>query len=93
MPDATEPSSPTGSGESPSSGGTDLRILPVHVLDLGKAKSGDIRDLTKGRGKLLDEVTDTLLELAATADDQSTSKTLVPVVMVVERTRKRKSIF
>lgn len=85
---ATPPvaSSATGSTSTAES----RRALPIHILDLGRARSGDVKDLKKGRGKLLDEITDALVDVQATVDDASGREEIVPVVLIVERKRKRK---
>jgi len=79
----------TGASADNSSSGK-ARVLPIHILDVGKAKSGDVKDLKKGRGKLLDEVADTIVELEASVAESAVGQNVVPVIVVVERKRKQK---
>jgi Family of unknown function (DUF6200) len=85
---SSTPSRPSASASAPAE--PELSSLPVHVLDLGKAKSSEVKDLKKGRGKLFDEISDTLLDLEL-ASDAAKSGSVVPVVLIVERKRKRKT--
>jgi hypothetical protein len=93
MPENTKPSTtstaPSASPGSSGAGESNLRVLPIHVVDLGKARSGDVKDLKKGGGKLLDEVADAVYDVQLGLDE-NTEKNVVPVVLVVERKRKRK---
>jgi hypothetical protein len=64
-------------------------ITPV-VVELGKAKAKAIKRLKKGRGRLMNEVFDVLDEVTETLGDELEGKTLVPIVMVYRKKRKRK---
>jgi len=59
------------------------------ILDLGRAKSKDVRDLKRGRGKLLGDVHDAIEEVTASLGDQAEGKQLVPVVLIYRRRARR----
>jgi hypothetical protein len=80
------------SSEGTNPDGTDARVLPIHIIDLGKRKSGDVKDLKRGHGKLLEEVGDAL-EDADLGLDQVTQQDVVPLIIIVERKRKRRGLF
>lgn len=63
-------------------------IAPV-IIDLGKEKKGRIKDLKRGRGRLLAEVAAVLNEVRASLGDEAGDKQLVPVVLIYKKkTRK-----
>jgi hypothetical protein len=64
-------------------------IAPV-VVDLGKEKRKTIKDLKKGEGKLMGEVTRVLEEVRAKSAELA-SKELVPVVMIYQKKAKKKT--
>lgn len=59
---------------------------PMVVVDLGKTSAKKIRQLKKGKGKLIDEVNDAL-ELAGA--NSLTDKQLVPIVFVYRQKKKK----
>lgn len=59
------------------------------VLDLGKKSRKQIRRLRKGRGNLMDRVTDVIADLKAEGTIDAAAQ---PVIIVV-RQRAKKSIF
>lgn len=63
-------------------------ISPV-IVDLGKIKSSKIKRLKKGKGPLVDELFDVMDDVAEALGDEFEGKTLVPVVMVYEKKRKK----
>ena len=69
------------------SAGPDV-VTPV-VVDLGKVKRKHVKRLKRGEGKLADEVLDVLDEVNDELGDELEGTTLVPVVMVYERKRKK----
>jgi len=74
---------PAGKSDSPASS--------VVIVDLGKQKRKEIKELRKGTGKLMDEVRDTLAELRGNGTISSTAE---PVVLIVrEKLRKPKMWF
>ena len=68
-------------------------IHPPIIIDLGKAKKKRVRRLKRGRGRLMDEVQDTLEEVRQRLGDQAKGKELVPVVMIYRKRRKRKGLL
>jgi Family of unknown function (DUF6200) len=52
------------------------------VIDLGRKSRKDVRDLRKGRGRLMDDVEDAIEELREAG---AISATVQPVIVVVER--------
>jgi hypothetical protein len=84
MPFSTEAGSVTDADAS-------LEALPIHLVDLGKAKPKDIKALKRGGGKLHQDVIEALEEIEFNLGEDAAGKTLLPVVIVVERKRKRRS--
>jgi len=82
----TEDSSPTGHHEEGA-----IEALPIHLVDLGKARAKAIKQLKKGGGKLHQAVLDALGEVEFALGEDATGKTILPVVVVVEKKRKRQS--
>ena len=79
--DAREPAKSEGS----------FGALPIHMVDLGKAKPKAIKELKRGGGKLHQAVVEALGEIEFNLGDEAAGKTVLPVVVVVERKRKRRS--
>lgn len=65
-------------------------IEPV-VVDLGKKSRKQIRNLKKGKGKLVHDVAAVIEEVKATGGADLTGKELVPVVIIYSRKRKKRS--
>lgn len=63
-------------------------ITPV-VVDLGKVGRKQIKRLKRGEGKLADEVLDVMDEVVATLGSDLEGATLVPLVMIYQRKRKK----
>ena len=59
------------------------------VIDLGKTKTKRIKDLKKGKGKLVDEVNDVIEDVRARLGADATGKQLVPVVLIYRKRDKR----
>ncbi len=55
------------------------------IIDLGRKKRKQVKDLRKGKGKLVDTVLETLEELKK---NNQVSETSQPVIVVVESRRK-----
>lgn len=68
-----------------------FEALPIHMVDLGKAKPKAIKELKRGGGKLHQAVVEALGEIEFNLGDEAAGKTVLPVVVVVERKRKRRS--
>ena len=76
--------------EIPKSAGS-FEALPIHMVDLGKAKPKAIKELKRGGGKLHQAVVEALGEIEFNLGAEAAGKTVLPVVVVVERKRKRRS--
>jgi hypothetical protein len=59
------------------------------VLDVGKAKRKDIKNLEKGCGKIVVDVQDAVTEVTSSLGDQAEGKQFVPVVLVYRKKRRR----
>lgn len=67
-----------------------LEALPIHLVDLGKVRPKAIKQLKKGGGKLHQAVVDALGEIEFGLGVEAAGKTILPVVVVVEKKRKRR---
>jgi hypothetical protein len=63
-------------------------VTPI-VIDLGKEKRKRIKDLKRGRGKLLDDVARVLEEVRSTLGEEAGGKQLVPIVVVYRKKSRR----
>ncbi len=62
-----------------------VEITPPIVVDLGKQRPKRIKALERGRGKLMNEVTDVLAQVQISLGDEAEGKTLVPIIVLYER--------
>jgi hypothetical protein len=62
------------------------------IIDLGKQKSRDLKDLKKGEGKLWDEVLDVVEEVKDMLGEEADGKVLVPIVMLYQQKPKRQRL-
>jgi hypothetical protein len=60
------------------------------IVDLGKQKAANIKDLKKGKGKLWEEVFEVVDEVKSKLGEEASGKVLVPVVVVYRSKPKRK---
>jgi hypothetical protein len=67
----------------------DEGLSPI-VLSVGKKKKRAIKDFKRGRGRLMDEVEQTLEEVRAGLGANAIGKELVPVVMIYRQKQKKK---
>lgn len=67
-----------------------VQVQPI-VVDLGKKKKKQIRNLKRGRGPLLEDVADVVEKVRASLPEQLAGKELVPVVIVYRQKKKRSS--
>jgi hypothetical protein len=63
--------------------------MPI-VIDLGKERQKRIRQLKRGRGRLLDEIDEVVEHVKAGLGPDDQAKQLVPIVMVYRKKQKRK---
>ena len=69
----------------------EVDITEPIIINLGKQKRKRIKRLLKGRGKLLDEVEDVVIEVTSLLDEELAGKTVVPLVLVYQKKPKRKN--
>jgi len=67
-----------------------VQVQPI-VVDLGKKKKKQIKNLKRGRGPLLEDVADVVEKVRASLAEQLAGKELVPVVIVYRQKKKRSS--
>lgn len=60
------------------------------IVDLGAQKTGRIKDLKKGQGKLWEEVLSVVDEVKAMLGEDADAKIILPVVMIYQKKPKRK---
>lgn len=68
---------------------TDSELSPI-ILDVGKKKKRQVKDLKRGRGRLMDEVEQTLEDVRAGLGPQAEAKEIVPVVLLIRQKPKRR---
>ena len=62
------------------------------VIDLGAQKSGRIKDLKKGKGRLWDEVLNVVEETKEMLGAEADGKILLPVILIYKKKLKRKGL-
>lgn len=67
-------------------------MLPM-VVDLGKQRRSRIKDLKRGRGKLIGEVDQVMERVQAELGVDAAGKQFVPVVIVFEKKSKKRRGF
>jgi hypothetical protein len=66
----------------------------LHVVDLGKARSKQIRALKDGDGPLINDIATALADIEGSMTaEQLVGKALYPVVFIVERRRKKTGLM
>ena len=65
-------------------------VLTPVIVDLGKQKAKDVKQLLKGKGRLLDEVNECIEELRKSG---AISNAVQPVILLVKRKAKRPSLM
>jgi hypothetical protein len=68
---------------------TAARVTAPVVVSLGTEKQKRIRQLKRGRGKLMDEVGQVLEQVRTSFGEHADGKIFVPVVLVYRRKRRR----
>jgi hypothetical protein len=64
--------------------------VPPIVVDLGKARRRQLKDLKQGRGKLADEVHDVVARVRDDLGASASGIQFVPVVIIYKRKTKKK---
>jgi len=64
-------------------------VTPI-VVDLGKTRRSRIKDLKRGRGKLMDEVQDVMTRVREDLGPTADGKQLIPIVIVYKRKAKKR---
>lgn len=64
-------------------------VMPI-VIDLGKEKKKRIKNLKRGRGKLMAEVASVIEEVRASMGAEAGGQQLVPVILIYKQKRKGK---
>jgi len=70
-----------------------VEITTPIMVNLGKQRPKRLKALKRGKGKLMNEVAEVLEEVALNLADEVDGKTLVPVILVYEKKKKRKQKY
>lgn len=62
------------------------------IIELGTKKSGTIKDLKKGKGKLWDEVLNVVDETRDMLGAEAEGKVLVPVILIYQKKSRRRGL-
>jgi hypothetical protein len=65
-------------------------VTPPIVITLGTASRPRIRQLKRGRGPLMDEVSEAVDQVRTSFGDEASGKVFVPVVLVYQRKTPRR---
>ena len=68
----------------------EVEVTEPIILNLGKQKRKQIKNLMEGRGKLWFEVQDVIDEVSTMLGDELEGKTIVPLILIYRRKPKRK---
>ena len=60
------------------------------ILDMGKKKRRALKDLRRGRGRLMDEVEQSLDEVRIGLGEEMAGKQIVPIVLVYKKKSKKR---
>ena len=72
----------------------DADANPPIVIDLGRQKKKRIKQLKRGRGKLVERVNEAVAQVRAALGSEAQGKEFVPVAVIFRRDEKsRKGIF
>jgi len=61
------------------------------ILDLGKTKGKNIKQLKQGRGKLIGDIDEAMKEVSLSMGSQADGKQLIPVVLLYRKKAKRRA--
>ena len=64
-------------------------IAPI-IIDLGKEKRKRIKDLKRGRGRLMNEVSGVINEARMNLGAEADGKEFIPIILIYRKKRKRK---
>jgi len=64
-------------------------IAPI-IIDLGKEKRKRIKDLKRGRGRLMNEVAGVINEARMNFGAEAEGKEFIPIILIYRKKRKRK---
>jgi hypothetical protein len=64
-------------------------IAPPIIINLGKAKAKRIKNLKRGRGKLMDEVREALEQVRMNLGEDAPGGQMIPVVLIYQKKPKR----
>ena len=67
------------------------RVYAPIIIDLGKTRRKRIKQLKRGRGKLMREVQDVLDEVQMDLGKEAEGKEFIPVVLIYRRRRRRRN--
>jgi hypothetical protein len=74
------------------SGETTTEMAQPIIVDLGKQKSSNLKDLKKGQGKLWDEVLSVVDEAQEMLGEEADGKVLIPIILIYEKKPKRSNL-
>ena len=68
------------------------------IIELGRTRRRNIRQLRQGRGRIIDDVNEAIGEVGTSLGDEAQGKQLVPIVLVYrkrrgKRKRRRRGLF
>jgi hypothetical protein len=69
-----------------------VEITQPVIIDLGKQKSKNIKDLKIGKGKLWRDMLVVVEEVEETLGEEAKDKVIIPVVMVYQKKPKRQRL-
>jgi hypothetical protein len=69
--------------------GYNAEMAPI-IIDLGKEKKKRIKDLKRGRGRLMNEVAGVINEARMNLGSEADGKEFIPVILIYRKKRKRK---
>jgi membrane-bound lytic murein transglycosylase MltF len=69
---------------------SDVQEVTPIIIDLGKEKKRRIKDLKRGRGRLMADVGVVVNEVRANLGADADNKQIVPIVMIYKKKRRRK---
>lgn len=78
-----------GTGSDLVTHGINTEITPI-IIDLGKEKRKRIKDLKRGRGKLMAEVARVMSETQMSLGSEADGKEFIPVVLIYKQKKRRK---